>query len=813
MLGEVSLDITADIDDAMSAIDEVRQAANDLQNEVSSATLDVGSGASAASGSMEGLADATNNAGGSAKGLGRNSSGASKGMAGMAKGASAAGPAIAAVATAAAGATAAIVATTKAINAMTDAIVRAANRGDELAKLATRTGQTVEELQRLEFAASQSDVSMQALERAASRSDKSIEEMADSVRGASTHQEALSIATDEYGDRLGRELLPLLLEGSQGIEELGDKAEEAGIIMRNDAAQASEEFNDRIDLLSRSISSISDNISGDMIPAANAFLGVVEAFITPISRTVSDINALEESGSRLASQLETTAKIIEENEELIVELTTFGVLFLKEGLDDLVELIEQTNKALSLLNGEAEDVAGTIQQLGRALEITGKAVNKVGWATGNLIPGLREMGSVAEYIGANMASAAEKTQEFNKQGREAVSITGALTSALEGAAGATGSFLGDLFEGADDVGGRAVEWLKEQLEESRREAEELRKEIEEMGSGDGDEMEEVGSTRLKILEKETQLLLEQDEIEKRKLQKEIAYLEKEEKIAEIKDRNLSDEAEAAKIEKVRAEYKTRQKELEGEMQDLRAHDVEYAETELKLMEKQTRLMGEQDELKRLKLEKEINELELKKEIEKINEKNISEEARALKIQKAQAKSAEERKRIEKEINEIKGEQNNSASDVFGTIEGLNSELSRGLSIIDDMVGASGRLEGALSGALDAASGISGVLGATSTGGLLGGAAGIAGGIVGGISSLFSSSDDGGARHETARTERRKRNRELAKAIVDEQEDRFDRPLALQVGTAGALRGERRRGENRTSRDVSDLAREFPERRL
>lgn len=172
--------------------------------------------------------------------------------------------------------------------------------GDEIGKTAKKVGAGVEELQRLRFAADRSGASARNLDLAIKNQAKQLQDASNG--GAKLFRDALdalglsiedvnklsaeerlglfgdrlkevedagqrtALAMNLFGARAGPELLPLLLEGSEGIKALGDEAEALGIVMSEDAVASSEGFQDSVTNLQAALSGVKNIIGTDLIP-------------------------------------------------------------------------------------------------------------------------------------------------------------------------------------------------------------------------------------------------------------------------------------------------------------------------------------------------------------------------------------------------------------------------------------------------------------------------------------------------------------------------------------------------------------------
>lgn len=195
--------------------------------------------------------------------------------------------------------------------ALGTAVKRAADHADALSKTSQKIGLTVEALSRLEFAAKLSDVSLEQLSTGLGKLSQNLFEVA-SGRGeqARTSFEALGIsvkdaagnikATDvvllEIADRFsrmedsgvktalsmnllgrsGRELIPLLNEGSVGLKRYADESDRLGVTIDTKTAKASERFNDALTRVQFALDGVSNRLLEAVLPYMEDFAGLIE---------------------------------------------------------------------------------------------------------------------------------------------------------------------------------------------------------------------------------------------------------------------------------------------------------------------------------------------------------------------------------------------------------------------------------------------------------------------------------------------------------------------------------------------------------
>lgn len=198
--------------------------------------------------------------------------------------------------------------------------------GSALADMSARTGATIESLGALKYAAEQSDVSFDALgmaitklqkllaDPAASKSgltdlgldpaalmamkpEEQFAAIADKIAGIQDPAVRAAAAMEIFG-KSGRDLLPLLNGGAQGIEELMARAVELGIVMDTETATAAEAWGDAWATLTTQTDHLIASIGSALIPYMNALaeviqdnLGAIIAFVRENGAAVAAVAA------------------------------------------------------------------------------------------------------------------------------------------------------------------------------------------------------------------------------------------------------------------------------------------------------------------------------------------------------------------------------------------------------------------------------------------------------------------------------------------------------------------------------------------
>jgi len=186
---------------------------------------------------------------------------------------------------------------------------KTAEYADEIDKLSERTGINREELQRWKYAASQSGADIGKLETGVK---KLSDVMDDALNGNEKAQEAftkLGISLDDLknksqedifsavmngladmeqgaqrnalgNDLLGKsytEMLPLLNAGSEGMQELKDRADELGIVMSEDMVKANVAFGDTLQDIKESFGGIVRGLTDSFLPIMQQFADFIIA--------------------------------------------------------------------------------------------------------------------------------------------------------------------------------------------------------------------------------------------------------------------------------------------------------------------------------------------------------------------------------------------------------------------------------------------------------------------------------------------------------------------------------------------------------
>ena len=220
-------------------------------------------------------------------------------------------------------ATAVVGATTAAVTGLTAMANKTADTADTFDKSSLRTGLQVEELQRLNYAAGQSGVELGTLEKSAKKLNDRLGEVSEgnktsiamfdqlgvSVKDSSGNMrsstdiyddvlnkladmgdtaEATAIGTDIFGKAF-TDMKPLLAEGSAGIEDLKNRADELGIVMSEDAVSAGVTFGDTLSDIKQSLGGAFNSLMSSLIPVIQIVLDMIIQNMPTIQSAISQL--------------------------------------------------------------------------------------------------------------------------------------------------------------------------------------------------------------------------------------------------------------------------------------------------------------------------------------------------------------------------------------------------------------------------------------------------------------------------------------------------------------------------------------------
>jgi len=198
---------------------------------------------------------------------------------------------------------------------------KTAEYADEIDKLSERTGINREELQRWKYAAAQSGADIGKLEVGIKTLSGYMDDAMNGSKKATDAFAALGISVDDLrnksqeeifeevmkslgdmeqgatrnaigADLLGRsytELLPLLNAGSDGMQELKDRADELGIVMSEEAVKANVTFGDTLQDIKESFGGVVRSLTNSFLPMMQQFADFIVSNMPMIHEMLGNV--------------------------------------------------------------------------------------------------------------------------------------------------------------------------------------------------------------------------------------------------------------------------------------------------------------------------------------------------------------------------------------------------------------------------------------------------------------------------------------------------------------------------------------------
>ena len=247
-----------------------------------------------------------------------------------------------------------------ALASLTSLVRNTANYADQMSKLSLRAGVTSEAISALAYAARLSDVDNEQLAKGlrelgndaaeggkkltslgisltdasgrAKTSDALLMDVADTIAAIEEPAKRAAVAAKLFGDRVGPQLIPLLMGGSAALRSAAEEASRFGKVVTEEAAASAVLFNDNMTRLTEASSGIAQQLGGPVITSlANAstyFLAVAKdvgfaeaaliSFGGVVARTlgVDNVGELQSQARANSNAIALTVKQIETFQKL-----------------------------------------------------------------------------------------------------------------------------------------------------------------------------------------------------------------------------------------------------------------------------------------------------------------------------------------------------------------------------------------------------------------------------------------------------------------------------------------------------------------
>ena len=201
--------------------------------------------------------------------------------------------------------------------------VKAGQSADEINTLAKQTGLSTEQIQKFSYASDIIDVDLETLTGSLAKLTKNMQSAKNGSKNTQDAFDALGVSIlDQNGNlrsnqevfseainalagieeetqrdayamqifgKSAQDLNPLILGGADALKELGDEAEEAGLILSQDALDGANEFNDSIDKTKATATASFGKVAGQL---AEVLIPVMEQLTTIISELLIFISGI-----------------------------------------------------------------------------------------------------------------------------------------------------------------------------------------------------------------------------------------------------------------------------------------------------------------------------------------------------------------------------------------------------------------------------------------------------------------------------------------------------------------------------------------
>lgn len=273
-------------------------------------------------------------------------------------------------------------------------VLKAADAADELGTMATKTGLSVTELQKMQYAAESIDVSVETITGSMTKLTKNMSAAASGSKSAQEAFQKLGVAvTNDDGSfrdrnevfnetiaalgqisdeterdaaamaifgKSAQELNPLILGGAEALQQLGDHAEQAGLIMSEDDVNALSELSDRFNILQETVSMVGNQFLAQFAAPMTEEINRVIVYVERLFAAFKN-GGIEE----LASELGTTVSNIAGHfAQLIPKAVEFGTQFLISLVEGIVsQLGTIAQSAITIVTTLATSIASALPEL------------------------------------------------------------------------------------------------------------------------------------------------------------------------------------------------------------------------------------------------------------------------------------------------------------------------------------------------------------------------------------------------------------------------------------------------------------------
>ena len=147
-------------------------------------------------------------------------------------------------------------------------VQKAAEYGDKIGDESQKLRMSRAEYQELAYAAEICGTNMNTLKKAQKTLAQKYPDlsMTEALKKCADSADVAGTATEMFGAKAAQELLPMLNEGSAGIDEMTKRAHEMGMVMSDEAISASDMFQDSLSGLKNTFNTLINTLMSNMLP-------------------------------------------------------------------------------------------------------------------------------------------------------------------------------------------------------------------------------------------------------------------------------------------------------------------------------------------------------------------------------------------------------------------------------------------------------------------------------------------------------------------------------------------------------------------
>lgn len=181
-----------------------------------------------------------------------------------------------------------------------------------LGRLNQRMGQAVNGNDKYANALEQLGISLEEVEKGNISTDEAMMKSIETLSQMDNEQEKAALATELFGTKMARDLMPAINAGADSLQEARDKAQDLGIVMSEETAQKSEEFNDKMEDLKSRLQAVGLELGTKLLPViTDQLLPAIEQHVIPLFTSFGEkINELIQWFMNLNPKVQKTIGIV-----------------------------------------------------------------------------------------------------------------------------------------------------------------------------------------------------------------------------------------------------------------------------------------------------------------------------------------------------------------------------------------------------------------------------------------------------------------------------------------------------------------------